>query len=138
MKNGMESFFTREKANTGVEVPLYLPSGEKSEHHLVIRGVDSDVFRAAESESRRKSILIAQIPEGPERDRAIEDAKLDLIVSLVISWTFDSPCTHENVAAFLREAPQISDAIDRVASKRSLFFAQKSSSSENSLEHSFD
>lgn len=128
MSKDMESFFTREKANNGVEVPLYLPDGTKSEHHIVIRGVDSDVFREAESESRRKAMEIAMISDPVEKVQAIRDTKLRLICSLVISWTFEKECTQENVFEFLREAPQIADAIDQVASKRSLFFAQRSSS----------
>jgi len=78
----MEAFFTREKANEGIEVPLYLPSGEKSEHWLRIRGVDSDHFRLAEADSRRKAIDIATIEDTLERAKAIADAKLALIAEL--------------------------------------------------------
>lgn len=34
----MESFFTRENANEGIELPLLLPDGTKTEHWLRIRG----------------------------------------------------------------------------------------------------
>ena len=44
----MDAFFTRGKANEGVQLPLYLPDGSKSEHWVRILGVDSDIFRAAE------------------------------------------------------------------------------------------
>lgn len=37
----MESFFTRENANEGIELPLLLPDGTKTEHWLRIRGVDA-------------------------------------------------------------------------------------------------
>lgn len=127
MKEDMESFFTREKANSGVEVPLYRPDGTKSEHSIRIRGVDSDVFRAAEAEARRKGMDIAMVSDQEERAKAIQEAKLRLVASLVISWSFEKECTLDNVMEFFRNAPQIADAVDQVASKRSLFFAKGSS-----------
>ena len=50
----MNAFFTRGVANEGLQLPLYLPNGEKSEHWVRVLGVDSDSFRAAEAESKRK------------------------------------------------------------------------------------
>lgn len=138
MSKDMESFFTREKANNGVEVPLWRPDGTKSEHHILIRGVDSDVFRIAEAEARRKSIEISMVQDTLEKAQAIQDAKLILIAHLVISWTFEKECTIENIVSFFREAPQIADAVDQVASKRSLFFAQRLSSSPSTPEASSD
>ena len=55
----MESFFTRENANEGIELPLLLPDGTKTEHWLRIRGVDADGFRKAEARSKRKMLEIA-------------------------------------------------------------------------------
>lgn len=134
MNQGMESFFTREKANSGVEVPLWLPDGTKSEHFLTIRGVDSDAFRIAEADGRRKGMEISMITDTLEKAEAIQEAKLRLIAALVISWTFPQECTLESVVAFFREAPQIADAVDQVASRRSLFFAQRSSNLPSSPE----
>lgn len=128
----MEQFYTRQKANEGIEVPLYLPDGTKSEESLSIRGIDSDIFRAAESEAKRKSMEVALIEDEAERKEASAEQRRGLIASLVISWTFDKECTLENVKDFLREAPQIADQIDQVAARRSLFFAKGLSSSTNS------
>jgi len=126
---GMEAFFTRERANEGVEVPLYTPDGTKSQHWIRIRGVDSDAFREAEANSKRDAFRVASIEDTVERAKAIQDAKLNLIASLVISWSFEKECTPKNVKEFFRQAPQIADAVDQVASKRALFFAKRSSSS---------
>lgn len=126
---GMEAFFTRERANEGIEIPLYLPDGTRTEHWLRIRGVDSDHFRLAEAESKRDAMRVAMIEDPLERAKAIADAKLNLIAALVISWSFEKECTLENVKEFFRQAPQIADAVDQVASKRALFFAKRSSSS---------
>lgn len=126
---GMEAFFTRERANEGVEIPLYTPDGTKTQHWIRIRGVDSDVFREAEANSKRDAFRVASMEDSLERAKAIHEAKLNLIAALVISWSFEKECTLENVKEFFRQAPQIADAVDQVASKRALFFAKRSSSS---------
>lgn len=126
----MDAFFTRGKANEGVQLPLYLPDGTKSEHWVRILGVDSDAFRMADAESRRDAFRIAAIEDLRERSIAIADSKRNLVAALVVAWSFDRPCTREEVARFFLEAPQIMDAIDMAASKRSLFFAARSSSSQ--------
>jgi hypothetical protein len=117
----MESFFTRGRANEGVKVPLYTPDGQLSKHWLVVRGVDSDAFNHAKTKQTRRIGQIASLPEE-ERDAEIKDATLEMISSLVASWSFDRECTLENIKAFLTEAPQIADKVDEFASKRSLFF----------------
>lgn len=128
---GMDAFFTRSRANEGLELPLYLPNGQKSEHWVRVLGVDSDAFRNAEAESRRDAFRIAQIEDLADRAKAIADSKRHLVASLVVAWSFDRPCNVEEVEAFFSEAPQIMDAIDRAASKRALFFAAGSSSSRH-------
>lgn len=126
---GMDAFFTRSKANEGLQLPLYLPNGQKSAHWVRILGVDSDAFRNAEAESRRDAFRIAQIDDVAERAHAIASSKRRLVASLVAAWSFDRPCTVDDVDAFFKEAPQIMDAIDLAASKRALFFGAGSSSS---------
>lgn len=136
--DSMESFYTRERAGEGIQVPLYLPTGQKTEHWLRIRGVDSDHFRTAEADSRRQAIDIASISDKVEQAKAIAEAKLDLVCELVVSWSFDKECSKDNVKEFLKQAPQIADMVDQVASRRALFFAQRSSSSESLLSASSD
>lgn len=129
---GMNEFFTRNKANEGLQLPLYRPDGTKSDHWVRVLGVDSDVFRRADAESRRDAFRIAQIEDVTERSQAIADSKRRLVAALVVAWSFDKPCNVETVEEFFREAPQIMDAIDMAASKRALFFASRSSGSEPS------
>ncbi|URA07143.1 putative tail assembly chaperone [Xanthomonas phage Mallos] len=135
---GMELFHTRQFANEGIELPLYTPDGKRSEHWMRIRGVDSDEFRLAEAESKRDVMRIAQMENVRDRTTEVELSKLTLIAALVISWSFPQECTRENVVAFLKEAPQIADAIDTAASKRSLFFAARLSSLANTPSTSSD
>lgn len=135
---GMEAFFTREKASQGVKLPLYAPTVEKTEHCLRIRGIDSDEFRAAEADARRDAMRVAAIEDLEERRLAIQDAQRALIATLVIDWSFDQECTHDNVMKFFREAPQIQDAVDKAASRRALFFVNESSGSPPSQNTSSD
>lgn len=125
--HGMDAFFTRQKANEGIKVSLYLPSGQKTDQWIEIYGVDSDVFRSAEVEAKREAMRVAMTTEEGDKERVgkekVEEIKVRLIAVLVKAWSFPQPCTVENVIAFLKEAPHISDTIDQLSSKRALFFA---------------
>ncbi len=126
----MESFFTRQRANEGIELPLYLPTGEKTAHVLRIRGIDSDAFKTEEAESRRRLLDLAAADLNKAVQASVaQEEKLAILSALVISWTFDMPCTRENVRRFLQEAPQIADQIDRLSSRRQLFFRNGSGNS---------
>lgn len=127
----MEEFYTRKKANEGVKLPLYYPDGSASEHFLVVKGVDSDDFRRAEAAAKRSALELAQIEDEQERAEHIRNTELKCIASLVASWSFDQELTTDNVIDFLREAPQIADAVNRFAGRRADFFAKKSKSSTN-------
>jgi hypothetical protein len=119
----MEAFFTRQKANEGIEVPLWLPNGDKSPFSLRIRGIDSDAFKGAEAESRRRMVELASADLTKLSSIAVAaEERLGILSALVISWTFPDEFNAANVRTLLREAPQIADQIDRIASKRHLFF----------------
>lgn len=126
----MQEFFTREKANEGIQVPLWRPDGTKSEHWIRIRGIDSDIFREADAMARREAVGIASVEDPAERSRQIAALKRRLSVSLVVDWSFPEECTKEAVEKFFIEAPQIMDAIDTASGKRALFFASESSNSQ--------
>lgn len=133
----MDKFFTRKAHNEGIKLPLILPSGEETEHWLRIRGIDSDVFKAANAEVKRKMLMKAQdVLEkgGPDAKAAFsdterEEGRLEVLASLVITWSFEAPCEKENIMNFLREAPQIASKIDELAGNRRLFFLTSSNSS---------
>ena len=125
----MKEFFTREKANKGIELPLFFPDGSKSEHSLTVRGVDSDHFRKAEAHAKRKAIEISEVEKLEDREEAVREIELECIASLVAGWTFEEKFTPVNVVNFLREAPQIAIMVARFAARRSLFFQKKQESS---------
>lgn len=118
----MKEFFTREVANEGKKVPLYLPNGEKSEHWLVLLGTDSDQFRLTEARSKRNVIEFAQIESASEREEAVEDAKRTLVASLISDWSFDQDCDEANKIEFLKNAPQIGNMINLYCADRKNFF----------------
>lgn len=125
----MESFFTRENANEGIELPLLLPDGIKTEHWLRIRGVDADGFRKAEARSKRKMLEIAAEKDLDKRDAEVEDTRLAMLAALVIGWSFDTPCTEAEIKRLFREAPQIAEQVDRTAYDRARFFGNSSKGS---------
>jgi hypothetical protein len=127
---GMDAFYTRDRANEGIELPLYLPNGRKSGHWLRVLGVDSDAFRLAEADSRRDAFRVASIEDKEKRAEEMHASKRRLVAALIVGWSFPQPCTPRNVEEFLRQAPQIMDAVDMAASRRALFFAARSSSSQ--------
>lgn len=130
----MEQFFTRQRANEGIELPLDLPDGTPTAHRIRIRGIDSDQFRAANAESRRRLVELTMNREKATVDPLEHEAeRLRLLASLVVSWTFPQPCTVEGIIELLRQAPQLAEQIDRVAAKRSLFFRNGSPNSTPSL-----
>jgi hypothetical protein len=122
----MEKFFTRKIANDGIKVPLSLPSGEETEHYFIVRGVDSDAFRNADARARRMALVISEIEDKQEKEKMIQESHLDIIVSLIAGWSFEEECTPDNVRKLLIEAPQLADAVDKIAAKRSLFFGERS------------
>lgn len=125
----MERFFTRENANEGIEVPLLLPDGSRTEHWIRIRGVDADAFRRAEARSKRRMLEVAAEKDEDRRDAAIEDARLALLAALVAGWSFDNPCTEAEIKRLFREAPQIAEQVDRAAYDRARFFGNSSKAS---------
>lgn len=122
----MAAFRTREAANDGAELPLYAPTGERTEHWLKVVGADSDIFRDADLRAKREGMKVAAIQDEQERSTATRALQTRLIASAVVAWSFPTPCTLENVIKFLTDAPQIADSVDVMVSRRALFFAKRS------------
>jgi hypothetical protein len=119
----MKEFYTRARANEGAKMELVTPDGAKSEHYLIIAGIDSDTFRQAEAVQRRAVLALDPELSLEAREEAVEELRIELIASTVISWSFPIECTLKNVCDFLKEAPQIRSAINHFAANRKAFFA---------------
>jgi len=128
---GLELFHTRARANEGVRLPLYAPDGSPTEHWLQVRHVWSDAFQEA------NDVAVAEVSEAvlaaqgdlAKIAAAKREAQIKLWTALVAAWSFDEPCTPENVAAWLREAPQIGKVLDKFAADSKRFFGNDSTSS---------
>lgn len=142
----MKRFHTRAAANEGVQVPLTGPDGEPTEYWLRLIGLDSDIFRKKRIEVNRDSLLKASVKGAKKAEELLDlgDAfhakqKLRLLACLITDWNFTDeaeppqplPCTEENIIAFLTEAPQIADMIDRLAADRSFFLTAHSKPSSS-------
>lgn len=136
----MEQFFTREKSNSGIDIPLLLPDGTPTEFFIKVRGADSDVFRQAEAESMRRIVEVKQKHKDDEeaQRKAFEEEKTWLIAQLVIDWNLEEECTEENIIKLFTNAPQIKDEVNKVAGDRKAFFKKESANSTNSQKASTD
>lgn len=138
--NDFTEFHTKDRANEGVEMPLYTPTGEKSDHWLKILGVDSDAYAKAESAMIRAQPAIkaeAKLLETDEERVAFADEKQEywknkILASVIVDWSSDEPCTEENVIEFLTKAPQIAKAVDTFISDRRIFFSLGQANLKNS------
>ena len=126
----MEEFYTSERANEGIKFPLHLPGGGKTAHWLTIRGVDSDAFQRIERDNKREMAVIQAtartIDDLQKRadffDAEYERLELRSIAVLISNWSFEQDCSPDNVIAFLKKAPQVKEAVNRLSVNRTLFF----------------
>jgi len=128
----MTKFYTREQGNEGIKIPLTNLDGTSSNEYLIIRSIDSDEFRYAETDSKRDVYKASMIDDVEERKKMAKVAGLRLQIALVKGWSFTEEFNNENVEAFLTGAPHIADAIDLIATKRGMFLTKKPKSSGRS------
>lgn len=130
---GMDAFKTREASNAGIRVYLKLPTGQVTDQWMQVLGFDSDAFQEAVDEGRRRRLdeqakAAGGVP-GSLADSALKAAHREdgirLTAAAVSAWSFDTPCTPENVDAFLHDAPHIVEQIDAVVFNRAAFFADR-------------
>lgn len=132
----MKDFFTRDRANEGIELPLFAPgSNEKSGHWLRVRGVDSDEFRSAQVLSQRNLRDAFDGGKVPTEQFHIDQKRL-LVASLVAGWSFDKEFNQKNLLDFLTNAPQIEESVNQIATRRNLFFKTGSTASTDTPEPS--
>lgn len=129
----LEQFYTQEKSEEGMRVPLLKPDGSESGHWLLIRGTDSQAFRLAERMGQRKGRDLAfKTKDENQLAAGYAGIETEVIASLVKAWSFEKPCTLANVVDFFKKAPQIQDTVNVMGAKRALFFKNGSTSSEPS------
>lgn len=115
--------FTRDLHNEGIILELYDPAWQKTEHWFKILGEDSDAFQAAKA-AQRARVLANSDPAAKAKPESEGDLNRELATALLVEWSFEEPCTRENVVELLKEAPHFLDQINKRAS-RALFWIQK-------------
>lgn len=123
------------KANAGIEVAVVIPSSHSKEDSqtgdmLTVLSTYSERFRKAEAEGYRR--IREHVKNHPDEakieDALYDDVALDSVVQLVSDWTYDEPCTAENVKAFLSSNPHMYDVVNRTAADHALFFGNAATS----------
>lgn len=125
-KTTLEDFFTADKAEEGRKLPLYLPDGTKTDHWMLVRGIDSASFKRAEAKAKREGAKLAGEGDADDKIETINELQRKCVASLVADWSFDIPCTEEEIVKLFEKAPQIEDAVNTFAARRTLFFAKES------------
>jgi hypothetical protein len=115
-------FFTLKASNEGRDFPLILPNGEPTPYSLRVISRLSDKAAKAIDAYRRDILVNASKPEA-ER---LTDRELSLPVraAMVIGWTLPADFNEENLIDFLRNAPQIAEAVDRFSWNDANFFTK--------------
>ena len=120
----LNKYKTRARANEGVRVHLVDPTtGAIGEDWIEVVSSLSDAFRDARDKALQDAGETSALGDEDKRKGALADVRERMHAALVKAWSFDEPCTPENVRAFLKEAPQVSDAVTIAADDHRRFFA---------------
>ena len=133
----MQDFFTRKRANEGVRLQLVDGTGNATDAWVIVRGFDSDAYRAAHDSLNRAMARLASVVRTKGADATLfaatqEEKDTEALAeraALVAAWSFEEPCTPAKVAEFLREAPYVSDQVYYFAQERDRFFETCSATS---------
>lgn len=127
-KLSKSDFFTKEKAEKGVKIPLSLPTGEETEHWIKIISADSEAYKNVERDASRRLVKEFSGAKIDSKNESIFDDKanelqLEITASLVVDWSFeDEKCTKANVIDMLKNAPHIRTQIENIAINRKEVF----------------
>lgn len=124
--NSFIKYSTVDLSNEGVQMFIKDASGKVTTDWITVLGVDSDAFQTASLKMRGAMLRYFEEKGDTEKDdeahsKLVAENKRRMEISCVKAWSFDEPCTPENVADFFRHAPYIATQVDEHASKRALF-----------------
>jgi hypothetical protein len=132
-----QDFYTRKRANEGARLTLFDGNGNPTDAWVLVRGLDSDAYRAAHDASNRAMVRLAAAvrAKGSEADLPAETqaeknaAALAERVALVAGWNLEGECTPAAIEELLQEAPYLSDQIYYAACDRDRFLGSALQSS---------
>lgn len=128
----IDDFFTSDIASAGIKVPLPARDGSPTEEWILVRGMESDEYRAARDEQMRAAMAASAITDVELKAQAMKESVTRLLGALVAEWSLETPCTPENVAQLITKAPYIGDLIDRKSADRRSFFSLRPEDSSTS------
>ena len=123
----LSDFATRGEANEGKKLFLLLPDGTPTEEYLLVRGIDSDEFRAAKTAGSR---AVFELTKTQLEDKAFvkkfdEEAEFRQFQALIIGWSLEEEFTPDNLNLLLTESPNIKERVNNFAANRAEFFKKK-------------
>lgn len=113
-KNSHERFFTLSQANTGKILKLKELDGSDSPDWMRVAGVDSDLYEDRAT-AEREHLMSDDV-------KVLKGCTMRLYASLVLEWSFDLPCTFENVLEVFKQAPNLRRQVIRFVDDRKDFF----------------
>jgi hypothetical protein len=131
-----QDFYTRKRANEGIRVYLRDGDGNNTDAWLLVRGVDSDAYRAANDTVQSTMVRLASAvrakSDAPLLEATKEETDAAIMasrVALVADWNLEGECTPAAVEELFREAPYISDQVHVAAHNRDRFLGSCSTTS---------
>lgn len=130
-------YFTRKRSNEGVKMPILSPAGKDEGEWFRVLGTESTVFKAAIVEKDRRLVEIAQLT-ADQQEEAKAEMWTRLTAALVVGWSFDNPCTPEEVIELLNEDRDLATQVNTFVTDRGRFFGEESNSSVSTPKEAFD
>lgn len=125
-KRSFKSYNTLAAANAGLQMSIKGPDGKETEDWIKVRGIDSEAFQQASRTMRREVMLYLEDKGSQSRVteeylKFTSDQQLKMQAALVLEWSFEEPCTVDNVVELFKSAPYIAEQVDAFSSKRERF-----------------
>lgn len=124
----IEQLFTRTVANEGTRMFVSLPDGTPTEEWILVLHEDSDKFSLARDMMMRTLSELSGL-EGEERVLKASQRRVQLTAAMVGDWSFETPCTPENIIKLLTESPTLREKIDKFGSDQRNFFKKSQTTS---------
>lgn len=122
-------FYTVPKSESGVRMPIPLPTGADSGEWLLVVGPDSLAFGKAAAELNKAMAEAKSIEDEKEREKFAEDTWNRYVASLILGWSFSEPFTPDAVLEFVANAPRVAQLVQNTATDPARFFGLASPSS---------
>jgi len=121
----LADFNTRDRAEEGTRVDLLLPNGSPSGEWVQVRSYMATVAQQARFDVERRRAEKGDKLSYDDTQRLEAESR----AALVKAWSFEDPCTPENVKAWLYNSQTVANQIMVVATQDERFFGQGSPAS---------